>query len=122
MIRSIARVGLVALALTSGGCALSFDSSELGVPTSMAEPAQTTPQGTSFAVTRHPVFMFWGAVPVARPNAEDVLAGQVGAGRRITNLKIKVRSRWPDILITALTFGVIVPKSVTFEGVILPSP
>jgi len=49
-----------------------------------------------------------------------VLAGQVGTGSRIANLKIKVRSRWSDLLITALSFGAIVPKSVTFEGVIVP--
>jgi hypothetical protein len=122
VIRSVARAGLIALALTVSGCALTFDSTELGVPTSLAEsaaspaPAQSTP----FKVTRHPVFLFWGAIPVSRPSAEDVLAGQVGNAGRITNLRIKVRSRWSDLLITALTFGAIVPRSVTFEGVIVP--
>jgi hypothetical protein len=118
--RSIARAGLAALALTVSACALTFDSSDLGVPTSLAEPAGTPPQGTAFAVTRHPVYLLWGAVPVSRPNAEDVLAGQVGTGTRIANLRIKVRSRWPDLLVTALSFGVIVPRSVTFEGVVVP--
>jgi hypothetical protein len=118
--RSIARAGLVALALTVSGCALTFDSTLLGVPTSFAEPAQTAPQGTPFKVTRRPVFLLWGAVPVARPNAEDVLAGQVGTGARIANLRIKVRSRWSDLLVTVLTFGAIVPRSVTFEGVVVP--
>lgn len=120
MIRSIHRAGLLALALTSGGCALSFDGANLGVPASLAEPAQTPPQGEPFSVTKHPVFLFWGVATVSRPNAEDVLISQVGAGRRIANLRIKVRSRWSDVLVTALTLGVIVPKSVTFEGVIVP--
>ena len=121
MIRSIARAGLVALALTVSGCALTFDSTLLGVPTSFAEPAQNPPpQGTTFKVTRHPVFLLWGVVPVSRPNAEDVLAGQVGTGARIANLRIKVRSRWSDLLVTVLTFGAIVPRSVTFEGVVVP--
>ncbi|MGH7673287.1 MAG: hypothetical protein ACREMC_10335 [Gemmatimonadales bacterium] len=92
----------------------------LGVPTSFAEPAQSPPQGATFKVTRHPVFLLWGAVPVSRPNAEDVLAGQVGTGSRIANLRIKVYSRWSDLLVTALTFGAIVPRSVTFEGVVVP--
>ena len=121
MTRSIARVGLVLLALSVSGCALTFDSSDLGVATSLAEPAQTPAQGTAFAVTRHPVFMLWGAIGVSRPNAEDVLAGQVGTGSRITNLRIKVRSRWPDLLVTALTLGVFVPRSVTFEGIVVPA-
>ena len=56
----------------------------------------------------------------ARPNAEDVLAGQAATGARIVNLRIKVRSRWPDLLVTALTAGLISPRSVTFEGVVVP--
>ncbi len=120
MTRSIARAGLVALALTGSGCALSFDSTELGVPTSLAEPAATPVQGTPFTVTRHPVYLLWGVVTVASPNAEDVLAGQLGTATRVANLKIKVRSRWSDLLVTALTFGTIVPRSVTYEGVVVP--
>jgi hypothetical protein len=124
VIRSIERAGLFALALTVSACALTFDSTDLGVPTSLAESAASPPpsaaQGTPFKVTKHPVFLLWGAVPVASPNAEDVLAGQVGTASRITNLRIKVRSRWSDLLVTALSFGVIVPKSVTFEGIVVP--
>jgi hypothetical protein len=117
--RSIARAGLAALALTVSGCALTFDSTELGVPASLAESAQNPPQGTAFRVTKHPVFLLGGLVPVSRPNAEDILAGQVGTGSRIANLRIKVRSRWSDLLITALSFGAIVPRSVTFEGIVV---
>jgi hypothetical protein len=115
-------VGLAALALTVSGCALTFDSTELGVPTSLAESAASPPpaQATPFRVTVHPVFLLWGAIPVARPNAEDILAGQVGNASRIANLRIKVRSRWSDLLVTVLSFGTIVPRSVTFEGVVVP--
>ena len=109
------------MALTVSGCALTFDATDLGVPTSLAEPAQTPPQGSSFRVTKHPVFLLWGLVGASRPNAEDVLAGQVGTGARIANLKIKVRARWTDLLVTGLTLGVISPRSVTFEGVVVPS-
>ena len=121
MIRSVTRAGLLALALTVSGCALTFDATDLGVPTSLAEPAQTPPQGESFRVTKHPVFLFWGLLGAARPNAEDVLAGQAGTGARIANLKIKVRARWSDLLVTGLTAGLISPRSVTFEGVVVPS-
>lgn len=122
MIRSVTRVGLpLALALTVSGCALTFDATELGVSTSMAEPAQAPPQGTSFRVTKHPVFLLWGLAGVARPNAEDLLAGQLGTGARIANLRIKVRSRWSDLLVTAITAGAITPRSVTFEGVVVPA-
>ena len=120
MIRSATRAGLLSLlALTVSGCALTFDASALGVPTSMAEPAQTPPQGEAFRVTKHPVFLLWGLIGAARPNAEDVLAGQVGTGSRVANLKIKVRARWTDLLVTGLTAGLISPRSVTFEGVVV---
>ena len=121
MIRPVTRVGLAALALTVSGCALTFDARDLGVPTSLAEPAQSPPQGAPFRVTRHPVFLLWGLAGASRPNAEDVLAGQVGTGARIANLRIEVRSRWSDLLVTALTAGLISPRSVTFEGVVVPA-
>jgi hypothetical protein len=119
--RSATRAGLIALALTVSSCALTFDATDFGVPTSLAESTQTPPQGESFRVTKHPVFLLWGLVAASRPNAEDVLAGQVGTGARIANLKIKVRARWTDLLVTALTAGLISPRSVTFEGVVVPS-
>jgi len=113
-------VGLFVLALTVSGCALTFDATELGVPTSLAESAQSPPAGAPFRVTKHPVFLLWGLAGASRPNVEDVLAGQVGSGARIANLRIKVRSRWSDLLVTALTAGVITPRSVTFEGTVVP--
>jgi hypothetical protein len=85
----------------------------------MAEAAQTPPQGTAFSVTKHPVYLLWGLTGAARPNAEDVLAGQVGTGARVANLRIKVRSRWSDLLVTALTAGLITPRTVTFEGLVV---
>ena len=110
---------LLVVALTLSGCALTFDATDLGVPTSMAEAAQSPPQGTPFRVTKHPTFLLWGLAAASRPNAEDILAGQVGAGTRIANLRIKVKSRWSDLLVTALTAGVVAPRTVTFEGIIV---
>jgi len=109
-----------AAACATSGCSMTFDATELGVPTSLAEPAQTPAQGTAFKVTKHPVFLVWGAIGASKPNAEDVLAGQVGSAARIANLRIKVRSRWSDILVTVLTAGLISPRSVTFEGTVVP--
>ena len=122
VIRPVMRAGLLALVLALNGCALSFDGTHLGVPATMAEAAQTggpTTPGTPFAVTRHPVFLLWGLVPAGQPSLEDVLAGQVGTGAAIANLKIRVRSRWSDLLVTGLTLGLIAPRSVTFEGVVV---
>ena len=122
MIRSfVSRAAVLALALAVSGCALTLDSTHLGAPVSLAgSPQEGAPDsGTAFRVTKHPTYLFAGLVPLARPNLEDVLAGQLGTGARIANLRIKVRSRWSDLLVTALTLGIVVPRSVTFEGVVV---
>ncbi len=120
MIRSaVWRASVLALALVVSACALTLDSTHLGVPVSLAGSPQAPDSGTPFRVTKHPVYLLAGLLPVSQPNLEDVLAGQVGTGVRITNLRIRVRSRWSDLLITGLTLGVVVPRSVTFEGVVV---
>lgn len=120
MNRFVLRGGLGALLLAGSACALNFDSTQLGVPVSLAEAAQAPPQGTRFQVTKHPVFLLWGGVTAGPPNLEDVLAGQVGTGARITNLRISVRAKWTDLLVTILSVGAISPRSVTFDGVVVP--
>ena len=119
----ISSIATVVLGLAAGGCALSFDSSHLGVPVTMASAATSQTTGTAFRVNRHPVFMGWGLITIAAPNLEDVLAGQVANGAGVTNLKIRVRARWTDLLVTGLTFGLFSPRTVTFEGTVQgPAP
>jgi protein-S-isoprenylcysteine O-methyltransferase Ste14 len=113
----------VLLGLAAGGCAMSFDSSHLGVPVTMASAATSQATGTAFRVHRHPVFMGWGLITLGSPNLEDVLAGQVANGAGVTNLKIRVHARLTDYLITGLTFGLFAPRTVTFEGTVQgPAP
>src|SRR5436190_23496364 len=119
VIHPVTRAGLAALALTLSGCAMTFDAADLGVPTSLAEPAQAPPQGTAFRVTKHPVYLLWGLAGASRPNVEDVLAGQVGTGARVANLRIKVRARGSDLLVTVLTAGLASPRSGSVEGVVV---
>ena len=119
MKRFFVRGAPVALVLALSACGLTLDSTELGVPTSLAEAATTPPQGTAFRVTRHAVYFLWGAVSAGTPNLETVLAGQVGTGTRITNLRVHLRSSFSDVLVTLLTVGLIAPRSLTFEGVVV---
>jgi hypothetical protein len=123
VIRSATRAGLLVLAgaLTVSGCALTFDATDLGVPTSMAESARTPAQGEAFRITKKPVFLLWGLIGTSRPNAENILAGQVGTGSRVANLKIKLRMRLTDLIVTGLTLGLVNPRTVTFEGVVVPA-
>jgi hypothetical protein len=117
--RILAGAIVIALAQVTSGCAATFDSSHLGVTATMAEPAQAQPSGSAFRITKHPVYLMMGLIPLGRANLEDLLAGQLGGGASIASLKIHVRSRWSDVLITALTVGIVAPRSVTYEGVIV---
>ena len=108
---------LLALSLL-GGCAHTFDATTLGVPATMASPAGQQPQGDRFSVSSKSVFTFWGLLRLKEPSLRKALAAQLAGGSGVANLKIKVRSRWSDVLITGLTLGLIVPRSVTFEGVV----
>ena len=102
-----------------GGCAQTFDSTNLGVPVTMAGPAGQAPEGAPFRVTAHAVFGFWGLATIKEPSLRKSLAAQLGAGNGVGNLRIRVRSRFPDVLVTVLTAGLLIPRAVTYEGVVL---
>ena len=107
---------VLALAVTVGGCALSFDAGTLGVKVSMAEPAGQPSQGTEFRVTRKAVFLLFGLFRASSPSLEDAVGGQLLDADEVQNLEIRVRSRFTDILVSVLTGGLVIPRSVTFHG------
>ena len=100
------------------GCAQTFDATTLGVPATLASPAGQPPAGDRFRVSSKAVFGLWGLVRFKEPSLRKALAAQLGGGAGIADVKIRVRSRWSDLLFTVLTAGIIVPRSVTFEGVV----
>ncbi|MDQ3138346.1 MAG: hypothetical protein M3Q93_12280 [Gemmatimonadota bacterium] len=116
------RIGRVLAALvlawSLSGCALSFDATALGVPATLASAAGQPPAGARFAVSSKAVFGLWGLARLREPSLRKALAAQLGGGTGVANVKIRVRSRWNDVLFTMLTAGLIVPRTVTFEGVV----
>ena len=102
-----------------GGCAETFDASTMGVPVTLASPAGEQPAGARFRVTSHALYGFWGLAKIKDPSLRKALAAQLAGGSGIADLKIKIRSRWTDVLVTALTAGLIVPRAVTYEGIVL---
>ncbi|HYC31803.1 MAG TPA: hypothetical protein VEB59_05900 [Gemmatimonadales bacterium] len=109
---------LLVVLLLASGCAQTYDATALGVPATMASPAGQAPQGDRFSVSSKAVYGLWGTLRFKQPSLQKALAAQLGGGSGVADLKIKVRSRWSDLLVTALTAGIIVPRSVTFEGVV----
>jgi hypothetical protein len=111
---------LVSLALlfTVTGCSMTFDATRLGVPVTMAS-AGAPAEGQAFSVTSHAVYAFWGLAKLSEPSLQKALAAQLVGGKQVADLRIHVRSRLGDLLITGLTLGLITPRAVTFEGVIV---
>jgi hypothetical protein len=110
---------MVSVVSIAAGCSLAFDAGTLGVKVSMAENAGQPPRGTEFQVTKKAVFLFFGVLTASNPSLENVLAGQLLDASEVQNLEIRVRSRFPDILVSVLTAGLIVPRSVTFHGYVV---
>ena len=108
----------LALAAAVAGCSLNFDATTLGVPVTMASPINQPAQGDSFRVSSHAVWAFWGTVRLKAPSLERSLATQLAGGKGIADLKIKTRTSFGDFLVTLLSAGILVPRSVVFEGVV----
>ncbi len=117
-LHAVLPVALLLPTLFLGGCAQTFDATTLGVPATLASPAAQPAQGDRFTLTGRAVFALWGIARLKEPSLRKALAGQLGGGSGVADVKIRVRSRFSDLLITLLTAGLIVPRSVTFEGVV----
>jgi hypothetical protein len=85
----------------------------------MAASADQPLQGARFKVRSHAVFAFWGVTKIKEPSLRKALAAQLAGGSAVGDLRITVHSRFPDVLVTILTAGLLVPRSVTFEGVVV---
>ncbi len=113
------RFGLAVLLLMGAACSQTFDTTTLGVPVTMAAAAGPAPEGKAFKTTSHTVHTLFGLVPVFQANLQKALARQLVGGQGITQLKIKTKSRWFDLLVSGVTLGMIVPRTVIYEGVII---
>lgn len=101
------------------GCSMTFDATRLGVPATMASAAGAPAEGQSFSVTSRAVYAFWGLAKLSEPSLQKALAAQLVGGKQVADVRIKVRSKLSDIIITGLTLGLIVPRAVTIEGVVV---
>ena len=108
-------------AVLLGGCVQNIDATRVGVPVTLASAAGTPmpPGGERFSVTGKAVYALWGITAISGPTLHQTLAGQLVGGKALVDVKIKVRSRWSDVLVTVLTVGIIVPRTVTAEGIVV---
>ena len=77
------------------------------------------PTQEALGVTGKAVYALWGITAISGPALHQTLAGQLVGGKALVDVKIKVRSRLSDVLVTVVTLGIIVPRTVTAEGVVV---
>jgi hypothetical protein len=107
----------LALALLLTGCATTIDATTLGVPVTLSSAAGQRPAGEPFRITTHAVHGLWGLATLKKPAVDKILASQLVGRNALADVRVRIRSRWSDLLITVLTAGLVVPRSVTVEGV-----
>jgi len=111
---------LLAIALfASSACVQVYDARTLGARTTLAARATDQPQGEAFRISKTAFFAFWGIATASRPSLERVLSGQVSGESEIVNLRITEKSRIGDVIVTVLTAGLVVPRTVVYEGVVV---
>jgi hypothetical protein len=103
--------------LLVAGCSTTIDATTLGVPASLASAAGQRPVGEPFKIGTHAVFGFWGLASLKKPAVDKILASQLVGKTALADIRVRIRSSWSDVLITVLTGGLVVPRSVTIEGV-----
>lgn len=111
---------LLLLALAGvAACAQTFDATSLGVPVTMGSEAGAPAQGAAFKTSSSSIHGLFGLVTISSPSLRKALNRQLISGAGVADLRITVKSRWTDVLFTVLTAGLIVPRTVTFQGVIV---
>jgi hypothetical protein len=111
-------VASLLLVVSLAGCAETFDATTLAVPATLSSPAGQPPAGERFRVSTKALFALWGIARLKEPSLRKALAAQLGGGGGVADVKIRVRSKFTDVLFTLLTAGLFVPRTVTYEGVV----
>jgi len=118
-VRRYARVLAGLTLLGAAACAQTFDATTLGVPVTMAAPAGEAVEGTPFHTTSHSLHAVFGLLTLSQANLQKALARQLVGGQQVTQLRIRTKSRFFDILVTGLTAGILVPRTVIYDGVVI---
>jgi len=115
-----ALAGLLLCMVCLNGCAQTIDAAHLGVRATLAEPAAAPASGTPFHITRKATYFLWGLVPLGDQRVDRILGTQLADSPGIADLRIQSKAKLTDVLLTVLTAGLIVSRSVTYEGIIMP--
>ena len=114
MRKIIAVVVALTLIIVVVGCATIKMESKLEKPVSM-----TSMRGTpvrDFVVNTRAIWLFWGLVDLSVPEFDQIVGPHVADRAGIQKLEIKTQYGFLDLVVTALTDGIITMRTVKIEG------
>ncbi len=114
MRKIVSSVVILAFIIIFAGCATLPLDSNLDKPVSMSEMKDT--QGKTFVSNNKAVWLFWGLTPLSLPTIDGVVLPQVSGHAGVQNLKITTESGFVDHVVTILTQGIIMMRTVRIEG------
>ncbi len=112
-------LALLATAHLTSACATTIDATRIGVPVTLASSVEAPPQGERFDLSSSVLWAFWGAVRVKESSLRETLSSQLVGAREIRDVRIRIYSKWPQVLVSVITLGILVPRTVRAEGVIV---
>jgi len=114
MRKVVVSIAALALVIIVTGCATLPLESNLGMPISMTDmksaPAQT------FESQSKAIWLFWGLMELSLPTVDGVVGPVVAGHSGVQNLKITTETDVIDFIVTNLTSGIVVLRTVTIEG------
>lgn len=115
MIRSVLScLGLVIAAMMIAGCqSMTYDISP-SMGTISGRPAAPSVGSVEKSVKAH--YLFWGLMPVIRPDINQIAAQSAGANRILGDISIKEENTFFDGLLALVTYGIYRPRTIEISG------
>jgi len=104
----------ILLVVSFVGCATLPLESNLQKPVAMNKLSGS--DGNDFVVTKQALWLFWGLIPISVPNVDEVVGPKVADHEGVQNLKITTEFGFINVLLSAVTSGVLYSQTVTIQG------
>lgn len=114
MRKIVSSVVVLTFIIIFAGCATLPLESNLDKPVNMTDGKNA--QVRTFVSNSKAIWIFWGLAPISLPTVDGVLMPQVSGHAGVQNLKITTESGFIDHVVTILTQGILVMRTVTIEG------
>jgi len=114
MRRILALFVALALVIAVTGCAKIAMESKVKKPVSMTRMRNV--EVREFTTKNRAIWLFWGLFPLSVPKLDQTVGPNVADHNGIQNLKITTENTFLDVVISTVTQGILVMRTITIEG------